>query len=1078
MLKNCFRQINNRLDEESPKVYSHKDWGHSDYNYDSSNYNYDNYEVTPIEDEQSAYLSMCALANYSAGAVSSMGSLDAGTVQNVNLGMVNEHKACLASIGSTMESTIQKMGNALNVRYTAEAIAAGLFDGEEGQLLDYATYLRELADQNTTDILEQIAGFGQRGEAGATSPLTQGPQYDESIFTDPEKLASTYSDIRQKDPSEWTEEEKYIIMAYYDDLSGRIASEKAKADEAALYSYDTNIWDEYNGLYAERKQLEKVLKAEGLMEYSSWEKGWQDIKAAGAALWNEGKDVVSAVGEGDFKGALHELSEFNTQLLATGAVVTEATVSGVLKVGEYIDDGAHILLTTAATPVTYVVDKVAGTDLTDQMWDATMDDVARDKVGEAREWFYEGTPVGQYINENSTLKWDSDGAKAIQKVSTKAGEFVIAGAVTMATGGAGTPLVAAGFGFLEGTGQEAERRFNLTDEEGNYTNRSAKDVALSYLKGVGKASEWYMYGDVTRNIANGVLKKGAEAATKDVFTGNSAKDAVLNMAKKADVYVDTAASLANAGSTRLTTGKWNWGELGLDLALSVLGNYGGEYLSAVSANKAAKGASLLDATSGTASHADDALTKADDIVEAHAATQLTDGELAGVWGAGDGTPISPKTDSSVFSPAKQAQLDELVGSPDVPTARFTDYDSYDQAVVKAKARLDDYDPRLTGFYEEGKMTGAKKPHFIAYEEHNYLHVGSVADESKKVSNALNTLIDEGHVTGLSKLDDEIVEAAGLCHDLGMREGGHAILYDKASKTFSSPQEIVDDFGKKIRQAHPSVSATTVLESGIGGENKEMIAALDFLHSKSNSGVRNVVSNDEIMGMLKALSDGADSGHYTFDITKFVDEVDGQLVPKPEEFAKLKSGAIALRAGDARAAKTGFNQAGEMIDVVKHADPAKTFSQTPGLRLEALCNLEADDCIVDIVSRDGARTAVAGAGDNAFSRRIVIGERNARSVDVEAIDGMLTYTDEVLTESSPASTLKHGIVEKFGEYFSYKDAVKQKQIIKLPEGCSDDLFNFYKQYLPEEEIVKDLGIKGDINFDYENKVISFIFGGGN
>ena len=614
MLRRYVRQINNRLDETSPVVHSHTDWDHGDYKYDSSNYNYDNFEVAPIENEQTAYLSMCALANYSAGKVATLGSIDAGTVQNVNLGMVNEHKACLASVGSIMESTIEKMGYALNVRYTAEMENQGLFGGEPGQLLDLAGYLRELANQNTSELLEQIAGFGQF--VGSEEFEQQGPQYDESIFSDPEKLASTYSDIRQKNPNEWTEEEKYIMMAYYDDLKSRYASAETAYYDSGAWDWGTGSSDAdeaaYYTLKNEKKELEAFLKENGLMEYSSWEKGWQDIKEAGTALWDEGKDVVNAVGEGDFKGALTELSEFNTQLLATGAVVTEATTSGVLKVGEYIIDGGELLLTGAATIPIATIDFLAGTNYTDQMWDATMDDVARDKVGEAREWFYEGTPVGQFINDNSALAWDSDGATAIMNASTKAGEIVIAGAVTVATGGAGAPLVAAGLGFLEGTGQEAERRFNLTDENGNYTNRSAKDVALSYLKGVGKAGEWYMYGNVAQNLIG-----GAAQASTDVFTGHSARDALLNMAKKADVYVDISTSLANAGTTRLTTGEWNWKELGLDLGLSLLGNYGGELLGAIKGNKALREASLFDLPS--TSQVDDVLTRADDVVDARAA---------------------------------------------------------------------------------------------------------------------------------------------------------------------------------------------------------------------------------------------------------------------------------------------------------------------------------------------------------------------------------------------------------------------------------------------------------------------------
>ena len=669
MLKKNIRTLNKKLDESAPAVHSHADWDHGKYKFDSESYNYDNYEVAPIEYEQSAYLSMCALANYSQGAVASLGSVDVGSVQNVNLSELDSHMSCVRSIGSTMEATLEKMGNALNVRYTAEMEAAGLFGGEPGQLLDIAGYLRGMADENSSDILKQLEGFGDFvQESGQSSP---GMQYDESVFTDPEKLASTYGDISKKDPSTWTDEEKYIVMAYYDDLSGRAAAEKAKADEAGIYSYDPSLWDNYNVLAAEQKALEKTLKAEGMMEYSGLEKGWQEIKSAGKALLGEGADVLGAVKDGDWKGAWRELNDFNNQLQATGAVVTEATTCGVLKLFEYIDDGGKILLTTATTPATYVIDKIAGTDITGQNWDKTMDDVARDRVGEARDWFLNSS-IGQgyrdWTNENSAIARDGAAYGLLEDGATKVGEIALAAGITVATGGAAAPLVAAGLGFLEGTGQEAERRYNLTDENGNYTNRSAKDTALSYLKGIGKASEWYMYA----NVAGGLANKGAETAVKEMFTGNNAKDALLNMAKKADVYIDVAASAANATTTRLTTGKWNWGELGLDLGLSLLGNYGAEYLTAVKGNKALASSAFMDSPS--ASQLDDAMRKADDVI---GQTKPADTDLSGLF---DDTPTLPNNFGR--DPIKLSDLDSVQpsdiakGQVDVMDSHLSSGDHY------------------------------------------------------------------------------------------------------------------------------------------------------------------------------------------------------------------------------------------------------------------------------------------------------------------------------------------------------------------------------------------------------------------
>ena len=1091
MLKKNIRTLNKKLDESAPAVHSHADWDHGKYKFDSESYNYDNYEVAPIEYEQSAYLSMCALANYSQGAVASLGSVDVGSVQNVNLSELDSHMSCVRSIGSTMEATLEKMGNALNVRYTAEMEAAGLFGGEPGQLLDIAGYLRGMADENSSDILKQLEGFGDFvQESGQSSP---GMQYDESVFTDPEKLASTYGDISKKDPSTWTDEEKYIVMAYYDDLSGRAAAEKAKADEAGIYSYDPSLWDNYNVLAAEQKALEKTLKAEGMMEYSGLEKGWQEIKSAGKALLGEGADVLGAVKDGDWKGAWRELNDFNNQLQATGAVVTEATTCGVLKLFEYIDDGGKILLTTATTPATYVIDKIAGTDITGQNWDKTMDDVARDRVGEARDWFLNSS-IGQgyrdWTNENSAIARDGAAYGLLEDGATKVGEIALAAGITVATGGAAAPLVAAGLGFLEGTGQEAERRYNLTDENGNYTNRSAKDTALSYLKGIGKASEWYMYGNVGSSIVNGLGKAGAAGALDTAgLTGNNARDALTRLVKSGDFYLDVASSAANATSTRLTTGKWNWGEMALDFGLSILGNYGGEYLGVANANKAARAATHVDDAARAANHADDIARGAahsDEIINAQA---MSDAELAGVWGGGDKTPISPNTDKSVFSPAKQAQLDQMTGSSGGST-RFHDFGDYDEAVNSAKVRMTQYDPRLTDIYDEGKATGATKPHFLGYEEHNYIHVTRVADESKDTMHALEQLIDEGNVSGLGKLDDGIIEASGLCHDTGMRAGGKAIPYNKKTGEFGTIGEIVDDNGDIIRGGHPSKSAVTVLENQIGGDDAEMVAALDFLHSKSNSGVKNIVSDEQLAKMLQVIDENSAKGaNYAFDITKFgTVDGNGTFIPDSEQFAKLKSGAIALRVGDARAAKTGFNQAGNMIDIVQSSDPSVTINSAkqidfPSLSakekesaLSSLCDLEAEQGVVDIVTRDGTRTAVAG-GQYDFSRKVILGESNCACKPVYVEDGMLVYVDEVLTEQAPASTLVHGLTEKFGEYASFKDIVKQKQIIQLPSDCSEEVFNFYKGILPQTDGYAKLQIDEDsIVADFEKRTLEFIFGG--
>ena len=106
-------------------------WNLNGYQYDDTGYNYDSFEVAPFESEQGAYMSVCALANYSDGMTSGMGNVNAGSVQNVDLSSMNSHKACLGGLGSTLGSTMGRMGASLNARFKAEVEAGTLFGGQQ-----------------------------------------------------------------------------------------------------------------------------------------------------------------------------------------------------------------------------------------------------------------------------------------------------------------------------------------------------------------------------------------------------------------------------------------------------------------------------------------------------------------------------------------------------------------------------------------------------------------------------------------------------------------------------------------------------------------------------------------------------------------------------------------------------------------------------------------------------------------------------------------------------------------------------------------------------------------------------------
>lgn len=422
-----------------------------------------------------------------------------------------------------------------------------------------------------------------------------------------------------------------------------------------------------------------------------------------------------------------------------------------------------------------------------------------------------------------------------------------------------------------------------------------------------------------------------------------------------------------------------------------------------------------------------------------------------------------------------------------------DFAEYNTQVSKIKSTLFGLSSKLVSMYEQGRATGKSLHDFLGYEEHNFLHVSRVATESVKVLNCLEKLINQGKINGYGKVDQNIVYESGLAHDLGMKSGGYMIdgdnlvhideyLSNLSSQEIinvgtqyrlnisdqPSVQEIENLRAAIIRKQHPLNSAIEVLKNRqIFSKNPELISCLAFIHSKSSSQVKNVSSIESLSAMVKKLYYNQVSGGYTFDISKLVVidsngeplfDTSNNLVFKDDVLSQLKTGAIALRVGDAHAEKTGFNHGGGKINIKVFPNSVQTINNflsfmsdrgnynldSPSINNEVneLCDMEASHSVINIEYEDGEIVALKG-GNLDYSRRVVLGERNVINAETTVDkDGNLVYTFIVKSENSPACTWVHGIQEKFGEYETFKD-VPQKVIIKLPNNVSTDLINFYK-----------------------------------
>ena len=525
---------------------------------------------------------------------------------------VNYAKKSMSSLFSLLSANNVDYSLISNLGFDYQSIINNLNE-QYNKLTDYSSRLLKVknilleADPNNEYLFQQIdlqfIGMDMGDNPSETDLI--------AYFNTMKKV---YYTAKGKDVNELSDFEKAIIKNYeesgyadfdeYQELISEISQLKAEYSElnkqnqmgAGLGGYSVSTDSEkYNEnqnrlieltkkldeLESRSSFLEKNLKEKGLIELS----GWEELKVAGSKYIDTIKDFKNNIVNGEFEEAYDNIKT----LQATNAVVLGKVTSGILKIGELLQDGTIMLETTGASIITLGIDAVFGTNYTDSMWESTMDYVAIDQVGNIEKVFYENTSLGKELNDESILKYNSKGAESIKNASKKVGEIAAATAITVATGGAAAPLVAAGIGFLEGTGQGGEKYFSMTDENGNYTNRSVKDIGLSYLEGIQKGAEWYISGQVGSGFYNGVKSFVNPASiTREVAsraTGNTFKDAIVNTIKSPDMYVDFAAATAKAGAGYITNGKVNWKDYAFEMGFAVLGNFAGELLSAAAANK-------------------------------------------------------------------------------------------------------------------------------------------------------------------------------------------------------------------------------------------------------------------------------------------------------------------------------------------------------------------------------------------------------------------------------------------------------------------------------------------------------------
>ena len=272
-------------------------------------------------------------------------------------------------------------------------------------------------------------------------------------------------------------------------------------------------------------------------------------------------------------------------VLSTGAVLLTTIQSGVVKLLEHVTDGIMQFEGNAIEGETWLLGSMVGWFNEDAgNWiknegheanQAIKEYIARDIVGEINQWFYEQTPVGQYLNEHSLMKYDSKLAKGIQNVSKKAAEIAAATALTVFTGGAATFAV----GALYGMGESAEETYQKYG-----TDTTLKQEAIIFASGILSGLSWMAKGElgkgfveIGKTAADIGLSETVSSIVNDIVSkdfwikalqeGLTGRNGLKNMASSLTMTVDELIPYING------TKEWTPEAVG-HLALCFLSNLG------------------------------------------------------------------------------------------------------------------------------------------------------------------------------------------------------------------------------------------------------------------------------------------------------------------------------------------------------------------------------------------------------------------------------------------------------------------------------------------------------------------------
>lgn len=471
---------------------------------------------------------------------------------------------------------------------------------------------------------------------------------------------------------------------------------------------------------------------------------------------------------------------------------------------------------------------------------------------------------------------------------------------------------------------------------------------------------------------------------------------------------------------------------------------------------------------------------------------------------------APGTDYTKLNPEKGAVFEKV--SVDELPDDFEQKDRIKYKEVLEAKELDELRSVASVHYENGKQLGNKVPEFNTYKEHHDIesgHIEKVRVKSLEAADALEAHFSQNDYDGLysPNIDRRTIEVMSIYHDTGMDGNIKAEDYEAERAAFVSDEAIREKFvanavAKKEKEAAEAGKAfdraieekkanekferegfenhfrpNHSLESAIHalrdrdsisklGVNADEVALGCLVHSKSNSGLRNIASEDDWRVAVGRLQDRVDEFNQShpdeqihFD-SSFLLNKDGSF--NQEKLAEMRSEAIVLRIGDANGHDTNSrtSQNGKAIEFT--LEEKTVTDELPSDFESKFENGDYEAYFLEVQSADVKVDGVELNNSNdpkGISRMFAVGEGNFQSLNCEVDDnGTIKQNFELCDGNAFPLSTQHCIEERLGEYKTAQP-MNYTPVVKLGNNCSDEV---YKSYLAfADRIERDYNVRMEV-----------------